>query len=292
MIAWHKLIMDISWFINAAILGLVEGLTEFLPVSSTGHLILVNQWCGFPSESFTKVFDVFIQSGAILAVIIYFRKKLLPAYATQTSEERAGIRSLWWKTLVGFLPAAVIGFLAGDFVERSLMTPLVVAASLVLWGIVLIAIEAWNIRRRTSGLVPRSAETKDLTLTSVLIIGFAQCLAMVPGTSRSAATIVAALLLGTSRAAAAEFSFYLAIPTLIAASGYSLLKLLLGGISISLAEAACLAVGTIVSFAVAWAVIPPFMGYIKRRDFRVFGWYRIVLGLVVLACLYGLGRLL
>jgi len=282
--------MDFTQILNAVVLGIVEGVTEFLPVSSTGHLILFNRWFRFADGRFTNMFDVVIQSGAILAVILYFRKRLFPVYPGQTPEERRGILGLWLKAFIGFLPAVVVGVLAIDFIEAALMTPLVVAASLALWGAFIIVMERRKVAAEEAGEAPRFAGVKDLTIPVVVAIGFIQCLGMVPGTSRSAATIVGAMLLGASRVAAAEFSFFLAIPTIVGASGYSLLKQVKEGLHIGGPEIAVLATGTVVSFLVAWAIVAFFMNF-KKHDFRVFGWYRIALGLVVLALMVFTGPL-
>lgn len=275
--------MDFQQIISAAVLGIVEGVTEFLPISSTGHLILFNMWFRFPSESFTKLFDIFIQSGAILAVIIYFRKRIFPVYKAQTPAERQDIRSLWLKAIIGFLPAIVVALVAYDFIEAKLMTPLVVAGALAFWGLVIIVIETRNSNALAAGIAPRFATVRDLSIPIVLAIGSIQCLGMIPGTSRSAATIIGALLLGASRVAAAEFSFFLAIPTLGGAGVYSLYKQVRDGLSLGPQELAILATGTLVSFLVAWAVVAFLMKFIQKHDFRGFGWYRIALGLTLIA---------
>jgi undecaprenyl-diphosphatase len=277
--------MDFSQIINAVVLGIVEGITEFLPISSTGHLILFNMWFRFPSESFTKLFDIFIQSGAILAVIIYFRKRLLPVYKLQTPEERKDIRGLWVKAAIGFLPAIAIALLAKDIIDQYLMNPLVVAIALAFWGAVIILIETRNRTAVKAGKAFRFNSVKDLSIPIVVAIGFIQCLGMVPGTSRSAATIIGAMVLGASRVAAAEFSFFLAIPTLVGAGGYLLLKELKDGLTLGIQELVTLATGTAVSFLVAWAVVAFLMKFIQKHDFRGFGWYRIALGLGLIALL-------
>ena len=245
-------------------------------------LILFNQWFRFPSATFTKVFDIFIQSGAVLAVVIYFRKRIFPVYKTQTSQERQDIRSLWLKALVGFLPIIVLALTAYDFIEATLMIPIVVAIALAFWGLVIILVETRNNRALAAGKSPRYATVRDLTIPVVLAIGCLQCLGSIPGTSRSAATIIGALLLGASRVAAAEFSFFLSIPTLGGAGLYSLYKQLKGGMDFGAQELVTLATGTLVSFLVAWAVIAFLMKFIQKHDFRGFGWYRIALGLLLI----------
>ncbi len=255
--------------VTSVILGLAEGVTEFLPISSTGHLILVNQWFSF-SPQFTKLFDVVIQLGAVLAVVVYFWGKLWPF--GQGEAHRRSTFSLWGKTLVGVLPAIVFGALFGTKVEAKLFNPLVVGAALFLGGVVLVLVE----RRRPRATVGTVA---DVSLGTAFCIGLVQCLALIPGTSRSAATIVGAMLLGASRPVAVEFSFYLAVPTIAAASAYSILK---HGLTMTGSEAAFLVLGFAVTFFTALAVVRKFMGYIQHRSFTPFGYYRIALGLLVL----------
>lgn len=259
-------------FFIAVVLGIVEGLTEFIPVSSTGHLILVNQFMGFTGR-FANMFDVVIQFGAILAVVVYFRKKLLPFGQGKSYLERRETWNLWKKTIAGVIPALAIGGTLGSHVEELLFTPVIVSLALFAGGIFLIIIEN---RRKRSAI----NSIGHLDYKTAFLIGLIQCLAMIPGTSRSAATIIGAMLLGTSRVVATEFSFFLAIPTMAAASTYSFLKT---GLTLSTHELQVLIIGSIVSFVVALAVIAVFMNYIARRDFKLFGYYRIILGAVVLA---------
>jgi undecaprenyl-diphosphatase len=277
--------MDLTQILNAVVLGIVEGITEFLPISSTGHLIIFNQWFNFGSGEaalrFAKLFDIVIQSGAILAVIIYFRKRIFPVYRFQGPEARRDIGGLWLKAVIGMLPAVAIGVVAKDFISATLMQPLVVAVALAFWGAFIIVIETRNARALKAGKAFRFDSVKDLTIPVVVAIGFIQCLGMIPGTSRSAATIIGAMILGASRLAAAEFSFFLAIPTLVGASGYLLLKELKDGLQLGGQEVLVLATGTLVSFLVAWAVVAFLMKFIQKHDFRGFGWYRIALGLVL-----------
>lgn len=254
---------------KAVLLGIIEGITEFLPISSTGHLILANQWLRF-KDDFTIIFDIVIQLGAILSVLVYFRQKLW--FFGKTKEEKLVTTDLWKKTLVGVLPALFLGFLLGDLIEKKLFNPLPVAIALLLGGIILLFIE----KRKT---VSRFDSLSSLTFQSAFLIGLFQCLAMIPGTSRSAATIIGAMLLGASRQVAVEFSFFLAIPTMLAASGYSLLK---NGTLFSFSETIILTVGFLVSFLTAWAVIKFFLLYIQKNDLRFFGCYRIILGIVLL----------
>lgn len=259
-------------FVIAIILGIVEGITEFLPISSTGHLILVNEVLSGFSGSFSHMFDVVIQLGAILSVVVYFWHRLNPWSGHKSVIERRGVWSLWQKVIVGVIPALLIGALVGEYIQELLFNPTTVAVALVVGGIILIIIEKQN-------KVSVINDVADLSYKKAFLIGLIQCLSMIPGTSRSASTIIGGMLLGASRSAAAEFSFFLAIPTMVAASSYSLLKNATG---LSSTEWQLLAVGFVVSFFVAWAVIAAFMKYIQRRDFIPFGYYRIIVGLAIL----------
>ncbi|WP_127505674.1 undecaprenyl-diphosphate phosphatase [Paenibacillus humicus] len=257
--------------IVAIILGIVEGLSEFLPISSTGHLIIVNQFFNF-TGGFANMFDVIIQLGAILAVIVYFRNKLFPFGSKKTAIEKKQIWMLWFKTVVGVFPALLIGAIFGKKVEESLFNPTTVAIALVIGGFVLIYIE--NKKRKSS-----INSLEDLTFKTAFLIGVIQCLSMIPGTSRSASTIIGGMLFGASRTISTEFSFFLAIPTMIAASGYSLLK---GGVAMTAQQYVILGVGFITAFFVAWIVIAKFVKYVPNNSFKPFGYYRIVLGILVL----------
>jgi len=261
-----------SDIVKAIILGIVEGITEFLPISSTGHLILVNQFIAF-NEQFTKMFDVVIQLGAILSVVVYFRKRLFAFVKVNDSYLQSQTADLWKKAIVGVLPALVIGAKFGKQIQSSLFNPLTVIGALIVGGIALILLENRKQKEKISAIAMLDYKT-------VLLIGLIQCLAMIPGTSRSAATIIGAMLLGCSRLVAAEFSFFLAIPTLFAASVYSLIKT---GFTMTLDEEIALAVGFVVSFFVALLVIAGFMKFISRHDFKPFGYYRIILGAAILA---------
>jgi len=257
--------------VKAVILGVVEGLTEFLPISSTGHLILINQWIAFDSR-FTYMFNIVIQLGAILSVILYFRRKLNPFAGHLTKAERINIVDLWKKTVVAFMPATVMALLFGDAIEKHLFNPLVVSMALLFGGIFLLYLENRNAGGRIKTL-------GELNYPTALMIGVVQCLAMIPGTSRSAATIIGAMMLGASRTVAAEFSFFLAIPTMIGASMYALLK---GGTHLTSDQWMTLAVGFIVSFLVAWLVIAGFMSFIRKHSFKPFAFYRMLLGSFIL----------
>jgi len=255
--------------IKAIILGIVEGVTEFLPISSTGHLILVNQFIRF-DEKFTVLFDIVIQLGAILAVLLYFWRRLWPF--GKDKETNKLTKNIWYKTIIAVLPAVIIGGLFGDIIQTKLFNSLVVACALLVGGFILWWLEN---RKKESKIL----DLKNLTYSSAFFIGLVQCLAMIPGTSRSAATIIGALIFGASRVVAVEFSFFLAIPTMIGASLYSLLKY---SNPLSSFEIIILTVGFIVSLLTAFAVIKFLMGYIQRHDFKKFAYYRIILGAIIL----------
>lgn len=260
-----------SSFLIAVILGIVEGVTEFLPISSTGHLILVNRLVEFQG-SFAHIFDVVIQLGAILSVVVYFWGKLNPFSSKKDLWEKQETWDIWKKTLAALVPALIIGATLGKYVQKVLFNPFTVSIALIVGGIILLIIE----RRQQISLID---SVNELSYKNSFLIGLIQCLAMIPGTSRSAATIIGAMLLGASRSAAAEFSFFLAIPTMAAASAYSVLTAEAG---LTCSQWMLLGVGFVVSFLVAWAVIAVFMKYIQSHDFKPFGYYRIILGMVVL----------
>lgn len=255
--------------LGSIVLGIVEGITEFLPISSTGHLIIVNEWFNF-GEPFTTMFNVVIQLGAILAVIVLYFKRLSPF--KKNGEEKNKTWSLWKKAIIGVIPALVLGFLLGDFIQEKLFNAFVVSIMLIIGGIFLIYIEKRK-KKNTYETV------ESLPLSKVVAIGFIQCLAMIPGTSRSAASIVGASLLGASRKTAVEFSFFLAIPTMLAASSYSLLTY--SG-SIIGQQWFILGLGFVVSFIVALLVIRFFIHYIQKHSLVAFGYYRIILGILLL----------
>lgn len=260
--------------LKAIILGVVEGITEFLPISSTGHLIIAERFIQLSqNSSFVAAFQVIIQLGAILSVVVIFWKKLFPF--GQGYEHNRKTMKLWFLVIVGVIPAAVLGFLFDDLIEAKLFNPLVVAIALIFYGIVLIVLE----KGKKSDNPAKITDVDLLPFKFAFFIGLFQCLAMIPGTSRSAATIIGAMLLGLSRVAAAEFSFFLAIPTMF---GASLLKIVKQGFSFTGFEWVIIAVGFVVSFLVALGVIKLFMNYISKKDFAIFGWYRIVLGIIVL----------
>ncbi len=266
--------------IKAIIFGIVEGITEWLPISSTGHMILLDEFLKLDvSPEFWEMFLVVIQLGAILAVVLLFWKKIFPFKFKEKPVIQKDIFTLWFKIVVGCVPAAVVGLLFDEKLEELFYNPICVAIALIVFGIAFIIVENGNKNRK-----PVVTELSQLTYKTAMIIGLFQLIAAIfPGTSRSGATIVGALLIGVSRTVAAEFTFFMAIPVML---GASLLKLLKFGLVFSGTEAMILLTGLIVAFAVSVFVIRFLMGYIQKHDFKVFGWYRIVLGIVVLAYFY------
>lgn len=269
--------MDIIEILKAILFGVVEGITEWLPISSTGHMILLNEFVTLNvSEEFWEMFLVVIQLGAILAVVLLFWKQIFPFHFREKPVVQKDIFVLWFKILVACIPAAVIGLAFDDVLDALFYNPWCVAIALIVFGIAFIVIE-----NRNKKMTPKVNEISQITYQVALMIGVFQLLAAVfPGTSRSGATIVGALLIGVSRTVAAEFTFFLAIPVML---GASLLKVVKFGFSFTGEELMILAVGMIVAFVVSVLVIRFLMGYIKKHDFKVFGWYRIVLGIAVLA---------
>lgn len=278
--------MDWIELLKAIVLGIVEGITEWLPVSSTGHMILVDEFLKLDvSEEFKSMFEVVIQLGAILAVVVLYFPKLWPFGRKNNSHplkaEGAGayiktdVFQMWFKVLAACIPAAVVGLLLDDWIDAHFYNPWTVAVALIVFGVAFIVIERWN-----KGRTPKINSIGELTYKAALMIGVFQLIAAVfPGTSRSGATIVGALLIGVSRVAAAEFTFYLAIPVMF---GASLLKLVKFGLDFTASELAILLTGMAVAFLVSIIVIKFLMDYIKKHDFTVFGWYRIVLGILVI----------
>ena len=276
----------------AIILGIVEGLTEYLPISSTGHLILVGHWMGFTGEAAANV-EISIQLGAILAVIVYERHKLA-SFLSQAATEQASLRSfcrqdswtaaltqsmvqhrnLWFLIglFVAFLPAAVVGLLSHHWIETYLFNPRTVAIASIVGGLIIMAVEAMKPDARFSQL-------EHIGVKTAWWVGVAQCVALIPGTSRSGATIIGALLAGMDRKTATEYSFFLALPTLIAATGYKLAK---SAALFSAQDMMALGLGMIVAFLVAWAVIAGFLTFVKRHSLQVFAYYRIAMGILVL----------
>ena len=276
-----------EWFeyLKVIILGIVEGITEWLPISSTGHLILVDEFMKLNmSDAFKEMFDVLVQLGAILAVIVIYFKKLLPVDLVKkedNSRKPAWNKDkliLWCKILVACLPAAIIGIPFNDKIDELFYNAPIVAVMLIVYGIAFIIVEKLH-----KGKEFKINDIGSITFKTAALIGIFQVLALIPGTSRSGATIVGAMIIGVGRTAAAEFTFYLAIPVMF---GASLLKLIKFGFAFTAAEAAALILGMVVAFVVSIIAIRFLMGYIKKHDFTVFGWYRIILGILVLVMMF------
>ena len=265
--------------LKVIILGIVEGITEWLPISSTGHLILVEEFVKLNfSQSYLDMFNVVIQLGAIMAVVVIYFHRLNPFSPKKTQKQKMLTIQLWVKVIIGSIPAMLIGLPFNDFIEEKFNNSYVVAATLIIYGILFIVIENYQKDKQ-----PKVEKLSQLTIQTVLIIGVFQALALIPGTSRSGATIVGALLIGVSRGVAAEFTFFLAIPVMFGASLLKGAKFLMNATMTS-QEGVILVVGMVVAFAVSLVVIKFLMGYIKKHDFKVFGWYRIILGVIVLLC--------
>ena len=272
--------MFIIEILKAIAQGIVEGITEWLPVSSTGHILLLDAfWKMNASDTFFDVFKVVIQLGAIFAVVVLYFNKLNPFSPKKSAAEKKGTWVLWSKVLVASIPAAVVGLALDDLIDGVLSTPVVIATALIVYGIAFIIMES----RKNHAAKVETVE--DITYKHAFGIGAFQMLALIPGTSRSGSTILGASLLGTSRTAAAEFSFFMAIPVMLGASGLKLVDaLLLEGVTFTGEEWILLAVATVVSFIVSLLVIRGLMAFIKKHSFKPFGWYRIALGAVVLLC--------
>lgn len=268
--------------LKTILLGIVEGITEWLPISSTGHLILVNQIVQLNvSEQFMDMFNVVIQLGAIMAVVVLYFNKLNPFAPSKTEKQKVHTWQLWFRVVVACLPAAIIGIPLDDWMEEHLHNSIVVAVMLIIYGILFIVVENMNKKRR-----PTITSFSQMSYKHALIVGGWQVLSLIPGTSRSGATIVGALLMGTSRHIAAEFTFFLAIPVMFGASALKILKFIIKGVGISGLEVAILIVGCLTAFIVSILAIKFLMGYIKKNDFKVFGVYRIILGIIVLASFF------
>ena len=264
--------------LKAILFGIVEGVTEWLPISSTGHLILLNEFVNLNmSDEFRSMFDVVIQLGAILAVIVLFFHKLNPFSPGKSVKEKNQTWSLWFKVIVAIIPSGIVGVLFDDWMDAHLHTSTVVAAMLILYGVAFILVEKAYQGRLTI------QDVNQIDYKTALGIGLFQCLSLIPGTSRSGSTILGGILLGAGRAAAAEFSFFMAIPTMLGASAIKLLKFFLSGVGFAGGEVAVLLIGCIVSFLVSLMVIRGLMSYVRQHSFSVFGVYRIVLGILVLA---------
>ncbi len=265
-------------FLKAVLFGIVEGITEWLPVSSTGHLILLDEFVKLQvSDAFYEMFQVVIQLGAIAAVIVLFFHKLNPFSPKKNAVQKKDTWNLWFKVVVGVLPSAVIGLLLDDWMDAHLYNYIVVAITLILYGVAFLFVEKWNAARAM-----KIHNVEEIDYRTAIAIGAFQCLSLIPGTSRSGSTILGAIVLGVSRSAGAEFSFFLAIPTMLGASALKLLKFLLEGAAPTGTEIMVLITGCVVSFLVSIAVIKGLMEYVRKHSFAVFGVYRIILGILVL----------
>ena len=268
--------------LKAVLFGIVEGVTEWLPISSTGHLILLDEFITLNmSDEFKSMFDVVIQLGAILAVIVLFFHKLNPFSPSKSGEEKKQTWNLWFKVIAAIIPSGIVGVLFDDWMDAHLHNGIVVSVALIVYGIAFILVE-----RRRQGKFQNTAAVSnvyDITYKTALIIGLFQCLSLIPGTSRSGSTILGAIMIGVGRSAGAEFSFFMAIPTMLGASAIKLLKFMLSGVSATGTEVGVLVVGCVVSFIVSLLVIKGLMQYVRSHSFSAFGVYRIVLGIIVLA---------
>ena len=266
--------------LKAILFGIVEGITEWLPISSTGHIILLDEFIQLQaSDEFKSMFDVVIQLGAILAVIVLFFHKLNPFAPSKSGAEKKQTWDLWFKVVAAIIPSGIVGVLFDDWMDAHLHNGIVVAIALMVYGVAFILVE----RKNDGKHVRRIEDVHDIGYKTALLIGLFQCLSLVPGTSRSGSTILGAILVGVSRGAAAEFSFFMAIPTMLGASAIKGLKFVLSGVPISGMEIAVLIVGCVVSFIVSLLVIKGLMEYVRKHSFSAFGVYRIVLGIIVLA---------
>lgn len=271
--------MDIINILKIIFLGIVEGITEWLPISSTGHLILVDEFIKVNATTeFMEMFNVVVQLGAIMAVVVLYFSKLNPFSPSKSTLEKKQTWSLWFKVAFACIPAAVLGIFLDDYLEAHFHDFLPVAIMLILYGVLFIVVENRNKDRE-----PTTTNLESLTYRTAFIIGLFQVLSLIPGTSRSGATIIGAILIGCSRFVAAEFTFFLGIPVMFGASGLKILKFLIRGNQFDLNQVMMLLIGSVVAFVVSIIVIKFLMSYIKKNDFKVFGWYRIVLGVIVIA---------
>lgn len=270
--------------LKAILFGIVEGITEWLPVSSTGHLILLDEFVklkvyadAVQNEAFMEMFNVVIQLGAILAVVLLFFHKLNPFSPKKDTLQKKDTWQLWFKVVVAVIPSALIGLLLDDWMDAHLYNYIVVAITLILYGVAFLFVEKLNQKRTV-----RIGDVNDIDYRTAILIGAFQCLSLIPGTSRSGSTILGAILLGVGRSAGAEFSFFLAIPTMLGASGLKLLGFLMDGVPFTPTSVAVLLTGCVVSFLVSLLVIKGLMEYVRKRSFSVFGVYRIILGIAVI----------
>ena len=270
--------MFILEILKAVLFGIVEGITEWLPVSSTGHIILLDEFIRLnASEEFKSMFDVVIQLGAILAVIVLFFHKLNPFAPDKSPAKKRATWELWFKVCLAIVPSGIVGILFDDWMDTHLHKGIPVAIALIAYGVAFIYVERLNAGRK-----PRIGKVWDIDYKTALYIGLFQCLSLVPGTSRSGSTILGAILLGVSRSAGSEFSFFMAVPTMLGASAIKLLKFLVSGAAFGFGEFVLLIVGTVVSFVVSMVAIKALMNYVRKHSFAAFGVYRIALGAVVL----------
>ena len=264
-------------FFKAVLFGIVEGITEWLPVSSTGHLILLDEFVKLKvSDAFYEMFQVVIQLGAILAVIVLFFHKLNPFSPKKDAAQKKDTWSLWFKVIVAVIPSAVIGLLLDDWMDEHLYNYIVVAIMLIVYGVAFLFVEKWNAKRSF-----KITDVNAIDYRTALLMGAFQCLSLIPGTSRSGSTILGAIILGVSRSAGAEFSFFMAIPTMLGASALKLLKFLMEGMQATSTELTVLITGCVVSFIVSLVVIKGLMEYVRKHSFSIFGIYRIILGAAV-----------
>ena len=270
--------LNLLEFLKVVFLGIIEGITEWLPISSTGHMLLVDEFLQLnASDEFKEMFFVVIQLGAILAVVLLFWKKMWPFRLGENKKTvvvRKKVFSVWFKVIVACVPGAIVTLLFDDFIEAHLHTPFVIAAALIVYGVAFIVVE-----KRNRTCKPKIGKLSEIDYKTALLIGLFQVLSIIPGTSRSGATIIGALIIGVSRTAGAEFTFFLAVPVMF---GLSFIKLLKFGLAFTGTELAILLVGSVSAFLVSLFVIKFLMNYIKKHDFTVFGWYRIALGIVVM----------
>ena len=264
--------------LKAVLFGIVEGITEWLPISSTGHLILLNEFITLDmSDAFASMFDVVIQLGAILAVIVLFFHKLNPFSPKKDAGEKQQTWNLWFKVIVAIIPSGIVGILLDDWMDAHLHNGIVVSIALIVYGVAFILVERVNAHK-----TPMVKDVYSIDYRTALLIGVFQCLSLIPGTSRSGSTILGAILIGVGRSAGAEFSFFMAIPTMLGASAIKGLKFLLSGVAATSTEVWVLIIGCLVSFLVSLVVIRGLMEYVRKHSFAAFGVYRIVLGAVVL----------
>lgn len=270
--------MDLINILKVIFLGIVEGITEWLPISSTGHLILVDEFIKLDaSKDFMEMFNVVIQLGAIMAVVVLYFSKLNPFSPSKTAGQKKATWSLWFKVALASIPAGVLGLIFDDFLEEHFHKFLPVALMLIIYGVLFIIIE-----NRNKGKEPLTKTMGSLTYQTAFIIGLFQVLSLLPGTSRSGATIIGAIIFGCSRYVAAEFTFFLGIPVMFGASGYKIYKFLKVGNSFDSTQTILLLLGSVVAFVVSIFAIKFLMNYIKKNDFKVFGWYRIILGSLII----------